>query len=677
MSDITKKIFSIEPMDEPNQKLTGREPNTSDIMRPMSVTSSAPQKSVNQEKVPDFVTRDEVKPLASPPNSMMEDAKSGSAWIILTVIGFSLLYVIGVSLFLLPPLIKENGTLFQFGGLAVLLVLPVILLILLGVALKRLANISQQSRRLVRAAEVLVSPETEALSRTQTLANGIQSEILKLNAQLANTVEVLQGVQTAVSKESQALDSAGLQLSDRAGDVGRNLTLQRQALESISGTFDARMATLSTQITETSLELESLCVEAEKRLSSAGSSLAETALQTEKNIGSGTKTIGQKILELGVVSRDLDSTTQALREDLNESTAQLVKMDKNLEQRVADLTLVNQNTQSKISDFQGTIEAGHQLLSDLRASADTRETQVKALYAGLENQLKQAEDDTLASQGQTARVVETNLAQMRRDFGRMETEMHALQAKLNGLRDAADDLPEPEFKPSRLNLKPLESDFPPVEPPRAQLRGPLQVMPETPINLGMDMEIDTPDRTITEFEPDVISRPGQPMAPKKGFGRKTEKETSGWRWRDMLGGLERPDLSSDPVQAPLSAPQQSSIPKRAEPSKTIDISTRLSAIQLSPSAFIDEGLVVDATQARINTGETGLAATVVKQLPEAVAHLRSCMSADTELSADIEQFYANFSMTMGNTPPSAPALRAALGSPNGRAYLLCTAALKG
>jgi len=31
---------------------------------------------------------------------------------------------------------------------------------------------------------------------------------------------------------------------------------------------------------------------------------------------------------------------------------------------------------------------------------------------------------------------------------------------------------------------------------------------------------------------------------------------------------------------------------------------------------------------------------------------------------------------IGNTPPTAPALRAALGSPEGRAYLLCAAAFK-
>ena len=85
---------------------------------------------------------------------------------------------------------------------------------------------------------MLVSPDKEALSKTESLAHGIQEQISKVNKEMGLTVEALEGVQIAVARESQALDAAGLALSNRSEDVGRNLTLQRQALESMSGTFD-------------------------------------------------------------------------------------------------------------------------------------------------------------------------------------------------------------------------------------------------------------------------------------------------------------------------------------------------------------------------------------------------------------------------------------------------------
>ncbi len=688
MSDITKKIFSIEPEgDIPN-----REPNASDIIRPISVSPTSDGKSgsksldapereaIKTEKVPDFVTREEVRPLSTPPTTYPTvETETSSAWIIWTIIGFSLLYLVGAGLFFGMPLLESAPSLFAISGLVVLLALPLVLLVLLGVALKRLSRLSQQGQRLARAADLLVSPETEALGRTQTLARGIQSEISKLNTQLADTVTALKGVQTAISQESQALDTAGLKLTNRSEDVGRNLTLQRQALESISGTFDAHMGTLSAKIAETSSDLETVCVDAETRLTKAGVSLIEATTQTGANITSGTDQISAKITELGDVSRKLDQSSEALTSDLSTSAQQLVDLDAKLEKRIAEFEAQNNGAQTKIHDLQATVGHGNELLADMQKAADLRETELQSLYDRLSTQLKKSEDETLSSQGKTARVVEANLAQMRRDFGRMETEMKTLQVKLNGLRDTANTIPqqetEPSFLPSRLNLKPLESDFPPVQPPLSKPDPqPEQFqIDDTPYNLGMDMEIQSPLTEITNFDPDVVLRPGQPASPKKGFGRKTEKEPNGWRWRDMLGGLERPDLDKEPpgIEPLTSAPTlDKNLPK-------VDIGNLLSAIQLSPSAFVDEGTVIDATQARINNGEAGIAFAVTKQLPDAVAHLREHIATDAGLAESVKRFHSDFSKTMGNTPPSAPALRAALGSPDGRAYLLCTAALNG
>ncbi len=669
MSDITKKIFSIEQAeDTPIQS----EPSTSDIIRPLADEKTGGGRNKSPEKVPEFVTREAVRPLSTPPSILDEAPPSSKAagWVIICL---GMVYVIGAGLYFGLPLIGEPASLFTVAGLVLLLSLPLILLFLLWRALRHLSAVSQQNAQLSKAAEILVSPDREVLQRSETLASGIQEQISKVNSSLSDTVEALKGVQIAVTRESQALDAAGLVLSNRSDDVGRNLTLQRQALESMSGTFDTRMTTLSSQIVESGQVLEGICTAAETKIMSAGDALGKVSGVLDETATSSAERIAEKVATLEETNLKLTETAETFTAKIGNSTETLLETDKYFAEYSDKFQELNAETQSQLSDLQATIGHGYQMLDNLKSSSELRRADIASYYEGLSNQLKQSEDDTLAAQGQTARMVETNLAQMRRDFSRMETNLQSLQIKLNRLREASDTKEEVEVKPARLNLTPLDSDFPPVEPPRFTQKSKPKVQPETPLNLGMDMEIETPEDPLLNFEPDVIRRPGETEVKSKGrgFGRRNEKdEKSAWRWRDMLGTLERPDNGGTVSQPPGTFEAQSTSARK------IDGVALLTALQLSPAAIVDEGTVVDATQARINRGEPGLTATVAEKLPEAVAHLKANLEKDAELKTDLRAFTANFSKTIGNTPPTAPALRAAFGSPDGRAYLLCAAAFK-
>ncbi|MEP4051708.1 MAG: hypothetical protein ABJN22_05645 [Litorimonas sp.] len=669
MSDITKKIFSIEQTgDAPSRS----EPSTSDILRPLSEESLTRNKKPDAEDVPDFVTREAVRPLASPPSSAIDEIKPTKAagWVI---IGLGVLYVIGAGLYFGLPLVVEPLGLLSIAGLVILLTLPLVLLFLLWRALRHLSLVSQQNAQFSKAAEILVTPDLEALGRTETLAGGIQAQISKVNSGLSDTVEALEGIQTAVTRESQALEAAGLALSNRSDEVGQNLTLQRQALESMSGTFDTRMNTLSTQISDSSQALDGICSAAETKLLNAGEALEKASAIVDETVTSGSTRMAENISALEAASQKLDESANALTADLSTSTETLLSTDSTFVENSEKLQTLNAQTQAQISDLQATINQGQDMLADLKTSAETRTNTVASYYDDLSSQIKRSEDDTLAAQGQTARMVQSNLAQMRRDFSRMETDLQSLQAKLNNLRDASANLPQNEPKPSRLNLTPLDSDFPPVEPPRPIIKPDPVEIADSPLNLGMDMEIESADETLINYEPDVIRRPGDigVKSKSKGFGRRTEKEEkSGWRWRDMLGTLERPDGSENVTSVPAA------LDIDAAPTRDIDGVALLTSLQLSPAAIVDEGTVVDATQARINSGEPGLTSVVTAKLPEAVTHLKENLAADAVLKSDLRAFTADFAKMIGNTPPTAPALRAAFGSPEGRAYLLCAAALK-
>ncbi len=667
VSDITKKIFSIEPADD------AVEPSSADVIRPVADDTPKTAKSTSTDDVPDFVTRDPIQPLATPPSILEEvDQPSKAAgWLIL---GFSVLYLIGAGLYFGLPLVTEPAGLMPIAGLVLLLTLPLFLLFLLWRTLRHLNRVSLQNARMAKAANLLVTPDRDALTRTETLASGIRTQISLVNKGLSDTVEALQGVQLAVTRESQALDAAGLNLTKRSDEVGQNLTLQRQALDSMTDTFDTRMSTLSTQITDSSQTLDGVCTAAETKLLNASEALQKASETVDATVTSGSARIDENITSLGEMSRKLDETANALTEDLKVSTQTLQSSDETFIQRSDELQRLNVQTEAQITELQATINRGHEMLSELQASSEARSSAVDSYYGDLSAQLKKSEDETLALQGQTTRMVESNLAQMRRDFSRMETDLQSLQAKLTNLRQASDELPEPEVKPSRLNLKPLDSDFPPVEPPRPFVKPEREPSNEGPLNLGMDMEIESEDEPLISFEPDVIRRPGQinETTKSKGFGRRSDKEEkSGWRWRDMLGTLERPDAA---VPETITPPPPLNSDEMAI--RDIDGVALLSALQLSPAAIVDEGTVVDATQARINSGEAGLTSVVTDKLPEAVAHLKDNLEADASLKSDLRTFTADFAKMIGNTPPTAPALRAAFGSPEGRAYLLCAAAFK-
>ena len=667
MSDITKKIFSIEQADGNSSSF---EPSTSDIIRPLSDKTDSTPLKVKDTDLPEFVTREPIQPLSAPPAAQIADyvqPSKASGWLIL---GFGVLYLIGAGLYFGLPLVTEPIKTLSIAGLILLLALPLFLLFLLWRSLRHLNIISLQNSQISKAAAVLVSPDKEALSKTESLAHGIQEQISKINKEMGLTVEALEGVQIAVARESQALDAAGLALSNRSEDMGRNLTLQRQALESMSGTFDTRISSLSNQISESGKTLETICTTAETNLMKAGEALEKASAIVGESVSSGSAQIGENITNLDETNRKLNETAAAISSDLGASTEALKATDSAFLENSEKFGNLKAQTQTQISELQATIGHGYEMIADLKAEVETRNSTVASYYEELSNQIKRSEDQTLSVQGKTSEMVQSNLAQMRRDFSRMETDLQTLQSKINNLRDASENIPTPEPTPSRLNLMPLETDFPPVEPPQHAVVRERVKVEESPLNLGMDMEIESPDDPILKYETDVIRRPGaiQPTTKAKGFGRKDEAaEKSGWRWRDMLGTLDRPDPK--PTLSPAS---DSTIGAH----RVVDGVELLKKLKLSPAAIVDEGTVIDATQARINSGEAGLTSVVSKNLPEAVSHLKANLAADPILKTNLTTFTNNFAETIGNTPPTAPALRAAFGSPEGRAYLICAAALK-
>jgi len=155
---------------------------------------------------------------------------------------------------------------------------------------------------------------------------------------------LLKDVQLSVTRESQALNVAGVTLTKRSDEVGQNLTLQRQALDSMTDTFDTRMSTLSTQIADTSQTLDGVCTNAETKLLNATEALNKASETVDGTVTTGSTQIDGAITSLGEMSRKLDDTVRALSEDLASSAQTLRNADGDYEQNKDELQRLNSQT---------------------------------------------------------------------------------------------------------------------------------------------------------------------------------------------------------------------------------------------------------------------------------------------------------------------------------------------
>ena len=283
--------------------------------------------------------------------------------------------------------------------------------------------------------------------------------------------------------------------------------------------------------------------------------------------------------------------------------------------------------------------------------------------------------------------VDSRLAQSRRELSIMEGELRALQSRMDGAKsmDLVLDIPETKQTPpsGRLNLKPLDSDFPPFEPDTLAIPEPHEDQTLDliePLKLPVDM-IQPQPSTSTLPDPDLIRRSSGDASLGRMFERakKDEQGEEDWRWRDIVSAVdpiakdvakaEHSGIDRPPPGVPLSPPPPE--PKLPDGS---DIIARLCEVELAPSAVVDQGTIIDATEARHRGGEAAQSEIVFSRLNAPVIHLRSILSNDLEFRLRAENFRRNFD-TYFQSQRDQTKIRSELQTASGRAYLLCAAAL--
>jgi len=590
----------------------------------------------------------------------------------------------------------------QITGLLMAIILPAILLGILFYTFQQLSKISEQSHNLARTANKLMQPDESVISKTSLMSEAIKTEINSVDARIDQALARMSTLETVLKEQTQNLETASGMSSQTADDIVSRLSTQRLALESIAGTFDNRIAMFSTSLEEHTTKLDGSTQLAEQKIQEArisvesaaerinaasdvvrGNSIdaASTLTHSHEEIENLANMIRERSAELDEVYRkhakDLTNMISQLRDEQQNMSIsldeQLTKMrDTSLAAKVSAESLTNAS------------QAGRKTVEALAEATQLTDTAVKQRFAEMENMVRYSTEKAENISGQAAQRVQDSLTQSRKEISRIEDDMLALQNRLSVSKTAEKlDLNEPaQPKPKRrgrLNLRAvtdseIESN---IEIPSLR---PIITIPAVKQSeeIELDFDTDRPSRELLLQNPlDGLDVPATQDAPKDvvqsieshGNNSKNKKERSGWRWRDMLGGLDRPDTTTA-MDSLTPAPKQRDISDQR-------MVASLTALGLSPAAVIDDGCIIEAANIRRSKGSIAMSQTVSHRMGDLVRHLHRSMEENAALKSDARAYVAQFNARMVAIEDNREAIRTRFESDAGRAYLLCDAALNG
>ena len=565
----------------------------------------------------------------------------------------------------------------------------------------------------------------QALARMNSLENVLKDQTSGLSQASAATSQTADEIASRLSTQRLALENI-------AGTFDNRMAMLSSTLDEQSSKLEASTQLAEHKIQEARISIDG----AAEKINAASDAVrgntvdaASTLTKSHGEIESLAEMIRARSAELDEVYRkhaqDLTAMIGELRDEQQD-------MSISLEERLVKMRDMSLSAKVSAESLTEASKAGKETVQALAEATRLTDTAVKKRFTEMEDLVKFSGEKADSISDRAARRVQDSLSQTRKEIARIENDMVALQARLNAPQPAESleleipDQPRPARR-ERIRLMPLEEDFPPVEPPRIDaepqpmtLRStpeveavftptpPLSPVPIAapqpiprpdeqalelleeltleiePLDLTGDMTPIDPDADIKAFSPEPLIAPSdeplRPAAPPTNeeivsFGKKKKKdskEKSGWRWRDMLGGLDRPDdiVRQDDGFMPLTPAQ----PREISDQRML---ASLAALGLTPAAVVDDGCIIEAANTRKTKGAIAMSQAVARRMGDPVRHLHRAMEENPALKTDARAYTAQFDARMAAIENDREAIRTKLESDAGRAYLLCDAALNG
>ena len=597
--------------------------------------------------------------------------------------------------------IVEVGTVSAVGLAALILAVtvPMIAVFALWATIRGLADNRAESFRLAEVADRLTRADETVANDVAQLSSSIRRELSQVDQRLAQSRAELDTLGAQLSRQSSDLGSMTDRMAERSDTIARTVTRHHADFQQLSQAFETRMSGLAQSMDAHRAALESTggktaddvtratqaVAEAAELAQTHGRTLADAAQSADASLRDSEARLAALSVKIATQAEELDAFYER-RADTLEALAKRLATDKPL----AEKALHSQTEQLSAVDAQ--IELTESRLSELLDHVRNVQAQLTSRLSDIDTTLTEADKRSRAFTSDIADRVSDSVAQTRREMSIMESELRSLQSRMEtasqtpSVTTPRETMVERKVEPPRIHLKPLDTDFPPLDTSDIDLLDNL-IDPE-------ELHIPEPDNDVLDLiQPlsDVtpadmpITRPGK-VTPSMD-GRKYKN----WRWRDMLGGIDPITDSTPDIDAPQKPLRIAPIIERPGPGVPLtapsavapthglkpdgsEIVARLCEIGLAPSTLFSPTTIRVAATARHQLGDTAQIAVIDQRAEEKVARLRYCFANDLEFRLASESFRRQYDRYIG-TGRDLDELRAELSSAPGLAYLLCSAAL--
>lgn len=737
------------------------------IVRPVKLEEKSTTAS---DAVPAFVTRTAPAQLTPP-----QAPKFRAIWIIGAV---AALVWIAVATALAISQFSASGALsslsiWQMAGLAVFTLIPALFIISAAYALRQLAKLSVQSDTLARVSDAMMQPDETVVTRTAIMSRSVRTEIDAVNQKISAALDRMNVLDDVVKSQTTALSQSTLAAENTTETIATTLTAQRDALGTVADSFERRMESLSTVLDAHSENLTASTQRAEQKIQEARLSIEDAAEKINAasdvvrgNAMSAAETLSGSHTEITMLGNAVKTRSDEMdvlyRKHLSDLSAMIDHLSKEQEEMGASLearleTMRDMSLSAKLGaqSLSEASEKGRETVEALADAARLTDTAVRARFSEMEDMVKYSTARAESISETAARQVQNSLSTTRKDIARIEADMMDMIAKLDATaaerkldRPSIADVPlslssrdmsandkneieasgtQSTAKPRRIKLRPLDSDFPSIEPAvmtddvatqtvdSPEDIAPPPVAPETlfrlddvptvdsdgpeidesePVNLTTnavepaqltleplpleplalepldpsDLTAPDPDTALVNYDPDVVRR-----AAPDGDNESVKPKSKGLSAR--LKGLF--GASAEPVAAPplASASSPAPTPTARATVDPDDIIASLTGLGLTPSVIVDDGCIIEAANLRKSKTSRAMAQAMAERLKDPVAHLRRALAQDPALKSDLTHFANDMASELSAIETDREAIRVRLESENGRAYLLTVAAL--
>lgn len=405
-----------------------------------------------------------------------------------------------------------------------LALIPAAFIFILCFLISTFGKLAAQTQHLVNAADHISRPDVGAQSRVTALASAVRSQIISVDSELSAAMDRLAGMENVLAGHVKALTASRVAASEQTKTMDERLSEQRTALKSLTGSFDERMASLSNMLTEHNERLSSSTHIAEQKIQEARVSVEGAAAKinasseiVRSNALSASETLSDSQIKIAKLGEDIRLQAERLGE-LNSTHADDMKtlltqlreeqrdMEANIEDRLSRLRDMSLSAKVSTESLNNASEAGRQTVEALAKSAQLADNAVKQRFADMEEMVTYSNSRAESISDRAAKRVRDSLALTRMEIGRIEDDMHALEARMARRTSGepeellVESRPATSWRKNLLRFRPLTG--------------------QSPIEDIEDIEAEEPNQSVSEHYDDsplIQPTPAAPLAPPSPF----------------------------------------------------------------------------------------------------------------------------------------------------------------